>query len=48
MDWELLLNFKWPHEGFSVGYEIIRPTDSDNYTTIYIHLGFMSVIVNYG
>ena len=23
--YELLLNFKWPHNGFTLGYDIIQP-----------------------
>jgi hypothetical protein len=26
--WELLMAWKWPHEGFTVGYDFIQPNET--------------------
>ncbi len=46
--WELALNFRWPHEGIMVGYEIIPPESLINYYTVKIHLTFFTVIIEWG
>ena len=45
--WELALNFRWPHEGIMVGYEIIPPESLINYYTVKIHLTFFTVIIEW-
>lgn len=47
-EWEILLNFRWPHEGFSIGYDFINPDDINNYFTANIYLGFVTVIIHWG
>ena len=51
--WELLIAGKWPHEGFTVGFDVIQPNqnpDHDNmvYGTFIVYLGWISIIINWG
>ena len=46
--WELALNFRWPHEGLMVGYEVIQPDEKCDYVTIKIHLLFVTILIEYG
>ena len=25
--WELMLGWKWPHQGFTIGYDLVEPND---------------------
>tara|TARA_R110000803_G_scaffold23343_2_gene57385 strand:- start:3055 stop:3252 length:198 start_codon:yes stop_codon:yes gene_type:complete len=50
---ELAIGFKWPHQGFTLGYDFIMPYEQDesidyNCTTIMIFLGCFSIVFNYG
>ena len=45
-NYEILINLKWPHEGFSLGYEIVPPNEDEPFTTILLYLGFLTLIVN--
>ena len=42
--------WKWPHEGFTVGYDIIEPNPEDItlYYSFVIYLGPLSIIYNWG
>lgn len=46
--WEVALNFRWPHEGFSIGWDIFNPDEQDDYTTVKIYLGLVTVIIEWG
>lgn len=46
-NWELLLNVSWPHERCRVGWEILNPTEENDYTTITIDLFIISFIFNF-
>ena len=46
--WELALNFRWPHEGLILGYEVIQADKLCNYVTITIHLAFVTILIEYG
>ena len=46
-EWELLFNFRWPHEGFSIGYDIFPADENVDFVTIYVHLGLLSIILHY-
>jgi len=51
--WELMLAWKWPHQGFTIGYDLVAPDENhqDNemtYFTVLIYLGPLSVIYNWG
>ena len=45
--WELLLTYRWPHEGFILGYELLEVDQDYSYNTIILHLGFVSFEFNY-
>lgn len=45
---EVLFNFRWPHEGFSVGWDILPPDEVENYYTVKIYLGILTVILHFG
>lgn len=50
--WELALAWKWPHEGFTLGYDFIQPNedqDSNNlFFSLLIYLGPISIIYSWG
>ena len=50
--WEFLLGWKWPHQGFTVGYDVVEPSEQpDNgfvYFSLLIYLGPLSIIYNWG
>ena len=45
--YELLINLRWPHEGFSIGYDLIQPTEEDPYSSVILYLGFITIIYNW-
>jgi len=50
--WELLLAWKWPHEGFTIGYDYIQPNETQDpevlFCAILIYLGPLSIVYNWG
>jgi len=48
--WELLLAWKWPHEGFTIGYDLVPPYEQPEnglyYYSVLIYLGPLSLIYN--
>lgn len=50
--WELMLGWKWPHQGFTIGYDLVQPDEQpDNglyYYSVLIYLGPLSIIYNSG
>jgi len=48
--WELLIAGKWPHEGFTVGYDVIEPNKEDEmrYYGFNLYLGPFTIIYNWG
>ena len=51
--WEFMLGWKWPHQGFTIGYDIVEPQEQpqENEMTYYaflIYLGPLSIIYNWG
>ena len=51
--YEFLLGWKWPHQGFTIGYDFVQPNEQpeENETTYYaflIYLGPLSIIYNWG
>jgi hypothetical protein len=48
--WEISLAWKWPHEGFTVGYDLIEPIEEDEmkYCSFILYLGPVSIIINWG
>ena len=45
--YEFLINFKWPHEGLLVGYDIIPATEDEPYNSVFIYLGLITLIYNW-
>lgn len=45
--WELLFNLKWPHEGFTIGWEIIQANEEEPFVTVMIFLGFLTIIYSW-
>jgi len=48
--YEILVAWKWPHEGFTIGYDFIEPTESDTakYLSFNLYLGPLSILINWG
>ena len=51
--WELMLGWKWPHQGFTIGYDLVEPNDQPQenemtYYTCLLYLGCLSIIYNFG
>ena len=51
--WEFMLGWKWPHQGFTIGYDFVEPEENhkDNemvYYTLLVYLGPLSLIYNWG
>jgi len=51
--WEFLMSWKWPHQGFTVGYDLVVPEEQNEensmtFFTILIYLGPISLIYNWG
>jgi hypothetical protein len=51
--WEFLMSWKWPHQGFTVGYDLVIPEEQNEensmtFFTILIYLGPISLIYNWG
>lgn len=50
--WEIMIGWKWPHQGFTIGYDLVLPDEQpDNgytYFTFLVYLGPVSIIYNWG
>ena len=51
--WEIMLGWKWPHQGFTLGYDIVQPDEQHEeneliFITILLYLGPLSIIYNWG
>jgi hypothetical protein len=50
--WEILLAWKWPHQGFTIGYDLVVPDEQPEnglyYNSVLIYLGPLSIIYNFG
>lgn len=50
--WEIAIAWKWPHQGFTIGYDLIIPSEQpDNgmyYYSVLVYLGPLSIIYNFG
>ncbi len=47
MDWELTIEFHFPHDRFMIGWEVIQPTEEFNYRTISIYLFFITITLDF-
>mgnify|MGYP005992920473 CR=1 FL=1 len=45
--WQFLVNFRWPHQGFSIGYDLINATEEEPYNSVMIYLGCLTVIFDF-
>jgi len=48
-----MLGWKWPHQGFTIGYDLVEPNDQPQenemtYYTCLLYLGCLSIIYNFG
>lgn len=46
-NWELEIAFHWPHNRFSLGWEVIHPDEEYNYTTIKVYLFFTTFTLDF-
>jgi len=48
--YEILIAWKWPHEGFTIGYDFIEPIEIDTakYLSFNLYLGPLSILINWG
>jgi hypothetical protein len=46
-DWELTIEFHWPHDRFALGWDYIPPDRTFNYTTIKFYLLFITFTLDY-
>jgi len=46
-DWELTIEFHWPHSRLALGWEYIAPDETFQYTTIKLYLIFITVTLDY-
>ena len=50
---ELIVGWKWPHQGFTIGYDLIEPNSEPEpnetlYCSFLLYLGPISIIFNWG
>jgi hypothetical protein len=51
--WEFLVAWKWPHQGFTIGYDFVEPNGQPEenemlYFSFLLYLGPLSLIYNWG
>lgn len=51
--WEFLIAWKWPHQGFTIGYDFVEPNEQPEenemlYFSFLLYLGPLSLIYNWG
>ena len=47
MDWELTIQFHYPHDRFLIGWEVIQPNEKYNYRTIIIYLFIVTITLDF-
>jgi len=47
MDWELTIQFHYPHDRFMLGWEFMKPTEEFNYTTIKLYLFIVTFTLDF-
>lgn len=45
--WEISINFRWPHQGFSIGYDLVPSDEEVDYNSILIYLGFLTIMIDF-
>ena len=47
--WEVLsLTFRWPHNGLMLGFQFFKETEIEPYSTIHLHLLFITINYEWG
>ena len=51
--YELVVGWKWPHQGFTIGYDLVEPNEQPErnemtYFAFLLYLGPISIIYNWG
>jgi hypothetical protein len=46
--WQFTVNFRLPHHGFSIGYDIYQPAKDSPAVEIYLYLGFLTLGLMWG
>ncbi len=45
-EWQLEIAFHWPHDRLALGWEIMRPDEKYNYSTIKVYLGIVTLTLD--
>jgi len=45
--WEISIGFKWPHQGFALGYDLINATEDEPYNSVILHLGCFTIMFDF-
>lgn len=46
-EWEFLVNVKWPHEGFAVGFDYFPIDKTSEFKSFFLYCGFITFIFNW-
>ncbi len=46
-DWTLEIAFHWPHDRLALGWEVMRPDEKYDYTTIKVFLLITTLTLDY-
>lgn len=46
MDWELTFDFYWPHDRFTIGWDILHADEIYNYSTYILYLGILTITLD--
>ena len=46
MNWELEIAFHWPHDRFAFGWDIIKPDEEYNYSTLRLYLFVVTITLD--
>ena len=45
--WEISINFRWPHQGFSIGYDLVPSDEEVDYNSVLIYLGCITILFDF-
>ena len=48
MDWKILIQFHYPHDRCLLGWEFIKPDETDDYYTIKLFVFIVTLTVDIG
>ena len=46
MDWELTFALYWPHDRFTIGWDILHADETYNYNTYILYLGILTITLD--